>query len=318
MTIQAVRRLARSGRNYDFTWRYLFNCAPTLAYRMRRQGLAGEAQRVLSDLNRDGIAITSARALFGEEHTFNELCAAFEHLQDAVREPLAQARRSADGGEPGAEKKFIFEYLGHRPVLEPHEIYARFALQQSMLQIANAYLGMYTRMRYYNIWHTFKSQAEARQSQLWHRDREDRYILKAFVYLSDVFEGAGPFTYAAGSHGKGDVKEQPEAFVEGGVKRSNDAQMAKVVAPERWIKGLGPKGTIIFADTQGYHKGGLARERDRIMYTCMYTSPASESQEFLQRGEEIPYPNDQALAFALAAPKGGAWLSWNPGGFCTP
>jgi hypothetical protein len=318
MMRSALRNLVRRGRNYDLTWRYLFNFAPSLAYQMKRPGLSGEAQRVLTELNRDGIAVTSAQALFGEEPAFRELYQAFEGLQDSLGEQLSKARGNGGEGQPAGEKSFIFEYLGQRPVLEPEAVYARFALHQRILQIANAYLGMYTRMRYYNIWHTFTSQAEARQSQLWHRDREDRYILKAFVYLSDVVEGAGPFTYAAGSHAKGGLRQQPEYFVEGGVKRSTDAQMAKVVAPDRWIRGTGPKGTIIFADTQGYHKGGLARERDRIMYTCMFTSPASESQEFLQRSQHIPYPKDKALAFALAAPKGGAWLSWHPGGFCAP
>jgi hypothetical protein len=31
---------------------------------------------------------------------------------------------------------------------------------------------------------------------------------------------------------------------------------------------------MIFADTHGYHKGGLARERDRLLYVAEYTSLA--------------------------------------------
>jgi hypothetical protein len=176
---------------------------------------------------------------------------------------------------------------------------------------------MYTRLRYYNIWHTFTTQAEAQASQLWHRDREDRYILKVFAYLCDVGEGAGPFTYAAGSHAKGNVQNKPAYFLEGGVQRSTDSQMAKILSPERWIKGVGPKGTIIFADTQGYHKGGLARHQDRIMYTCMYTSPSSESREFWQYPESGYQPINRAQAYALAPPKRGAWLKWNPKVFTT-
>jgi hypothetical protein len=315
MALNTLRRFVRTGRNFELTWRYLFNFAPTLSYRMKHPSMTSEAERVLADLNRDGIAITSAKALFGQDLCFDELCQAFDRLQLSVSDHLSRARENAFSTEEVGEKSFIFEYLGHSPVLDPREVYARFALHENVLQIANAYLGMHTRLRYYNIWHTFATQAEARESQLWHRDREDRYILKAFVYLCDVGEGAGPFTYAAGSHAKGSVKTEPESFLEGGVKRSTDPQMAKVVSPERWIKGVGPKGTIIFADTRGYHKGGLAREQDRIMYTCMFTSPASESREFLRRTANIPYPNDKARAFALAAPKGGAWLSWRPGGF---
>jgi hypothetical protein len=313
MAMTALRRVVRAGRNYELTWRYLFNFAPTLSYRFARPLIEGEAAQILSDLNRDGIAKISTQALFGGDSCFNELFEAFTSLRDSQAKQLEAAR--GDENEQVGEKSFIFEYLGARPLLEPNQIYARFALHEKILQIANAYLGMHTRLRYYNIWHTFTTKELARQSQLWHRDREDRYILKVFVYLSDVGEGAGPLTYAAGSHTKGDVKTKPEFFLEGGVERSTDDQMAKVAPPERWIKATGQKGTIVFADTRGYHKGGLAREQDRILYTCMFTSPASESKEFMQRTTGIQYPLEKALAYALAAPKGGAWLRLRPRGF---
>src|ERR1044072_3143420 len=246
MPLQTLRRLIRSGRNFEPTWRYLFNCAPTFAYQIRRPMLTDESARVLADLNCNGIAITSAPALFNADPCFDELYESFARLQHESSRQIETARTQANSSNQGGEKRFIFEYLGARPMLEPSQIYARFALHEKLLQIANAYLGMYTRLRYYNIWHTFTTQTDARASQLWHRDREDRYILKAFVYLNDVGEGSGPFTYAGGSHAKGGVQDRPEFFLEDGVERSTDGQMAKVVPPERWIKGVGPMGTIIF------------------------------------------------------------------------
>ena len=312
MVLSALRRLVRAGRNYELTWRYLFNFAPTLSYRIKRSPVGPEAARVLADLNRDGIAMTSAQALFGEKQCFNELCQAFNHLQRSSLDQVGQARMRDALSQHIGKKSFIYEYLGHHPELDPRQPYARFALQENILQIANAYLGMHTRLRYYNIWHTFPSQAQARESQLWHRDREDRYILKVFVYLCDVGENAGPFTYAAGSHLKGEMKKESEFFLEGGVPRSNDSQMEKVIPREQWIKGVGAKGTIIFADTHGYHKGGLALEKERIMYTCMFTSPASESHDFWGSPNKTFKPSNQAEAFALAAPKRGPWLRWNP------
>jgi hypothetical protein len=70
--------------------------------------------------------------------------------------------------------------------------------------------------------------------------------------------------------------------MEGGVRRTTDDQMNAVFPKENWKKGTGKKGTIIFADTRGFHKGGEARTKDRLMYTCMYTSRASESKELLK------------------------------------
>jgi hypothetical protein len=142
---------------------------------------------------------------------------------------------------------------------------------------------MRAKLRYYNVWYTAASSVEARESQLWHFDREDNYILKVFLYLDDVDEGAGPFTYAPGTHRKGKHWGiSPEFHLEGGVRRTTDDQMKKVYPEEKWIRAVGKKGTIVFADTRGYHKGGEARTKDRLMFTCMYTSPASESRQLLQ------------------------------------
>jgi hypothetical protein len=296
-----LRQIARSSRSLEFTWRYLFNLQSTLTYRKTRHALSSEAARALVDLNRDGVAITNASALVGT-HAFDELKAEVDKLEKDLGDSLATARTAASDPEAIGSKTFNVELLGSRPVLDPDSIYARFALQDPILQIANAYFGMYTRLRYYNVWHTFATQSQARESQLWHRDREDHFILKVFVYFSDVDNGGGPFTYAKGSHPKRKLRKQPEYFLEGGVKRSDDRQMAEVVPPNQWVKGTGPKGTIIFADTQGYHKGGLARDRDRIMYTCMFTSPASESKELFELPSAILPPADRERRFALSVP----------------
>jgi hypothetical protein len=162
-------------------------------------------------------------------------------------------------------------------------------LQKPILQIANAYFDMYIRIRSYNVLHTFTTLGEASTSQLWHRDRDDlHYILKVFVYLSDVIDGAGPFMYAAGTHSKKKLRREPDYFLEDGyVMRSDDSQMAEFVPPERWAKCVGPKGTIIFADTRGHHKGVGPRARPGIMYTCMFTSPLA-SELFKRARRNIP------------------------------
>lgn len=310
MAAKSLKRLIRAGRRFGPTWRCVYNAGPSLAYWFNRRPLSDQSASVLANLNRDGVALTSVKALLGESACYEELCRNIQGLQGELSEQITLAR---DGSAQAGKKRFNLEYLGSKPVLDPDAVYARFALQDGILQIANAYLGMYTRLRYFNVWHTFPTQAQARESQLWHRDREDRYILKMFLYISDVDEGAGPLTYAAGSHLKGKMRREPAYFLEAdGVKRSDDRQMAEAASPENWIKATGPQGTIVFADTHGYHKGGLARERDRLMYLCMFTSPASESQELLKRSVEINSPDERKRAFALAAPKRGPWCALTP------
>ena len=297
------RKIAHAGRHFTPTWRYGFNLKSTLAYRFGQPvswaAINGEARRVLDELNRNGVAITSVEKLFSNTSCFDELCRAVDELENDWAGQIATERAKANCYDTG-HKTFLFELLGKHPQLDPDSVYTRFALQQPILQISNAYFGMYTQLRYYNIWHTLTTNTEARESQLWHRDREDHSILKLFVYFTDIDEGAGPFTYAPGTHHKGASRSTPKFFVENGVRRTTDGQMAAIVPQEKWVKGIGKKGTILFADTAGYHKGGLARAHDRLMYTCMFTSPTSQAPELFNRPSSIASPVDKAQALALA------------------
>jgi hypothetical protein len=301
--MEALQRVARAGRNWEPTWRYIFNFAPTLKYKVGGRAPAGEAARVLSTLNRQGVAITSASRLLGSPALFEELSAAVDARERELAGAIARARAEAASPKPGEkQKEFIYPLLGARPTLDAGDIHVRFALQTPLLTIANAYFGMFTRLRYFNVWHTFTTQGDAHSSQLWHADRDDlHYVLKVFVNLSDVNEGAGPFTYAPGTHGKGARRTQPAyLFKEGYTTRSSDEQMAQVVPPSEWITSVGPKGTIILADTRGYHKGGLARTLDRIMYTCMFASSTGVAELF-DRPSHLPLPSDEAQAYAMNA-----------------
>lgn len=282
-----------------FKWRYVDNLVPSLAYRSNHQPLPHEARRVLAELNRNGVAITSSVILLGSNSLYDELKPAVDHLEKSMEGQIAAVRAAAKN--PESHKGYISSLLGDRPTLDPDDIYVRFALQKPILNIANAYFGMRTRLRYYNVWHTLATQVPPRDSQLWHRDPEDYYILKVFVYLSDVDDGAGPVFYAAGSHLKGNLRKEPAySQKRGDARRTDDPQMAEVIPPERWVKATGPKGTIIFADTRGYHKGGLARERDRIMYLCMFTSQAAKCRDFFERPSTISAQLTKEQAFALS------------------
>jgi hypothetical protein len=186
--------------------------------------------------------------------------------------------------------------------LDTSSVFARFALQKQILQIVNGYYGMFTRLEAFNVWHTFPASHPPRSSQLWHRDPDDPHCtMKVFVYLSDVDEGAGPFHFAAGSHAKGCFHGEPAfLFRDGNTSRSDDAQMATVVPRECWKRCLGPKGTIVFADTRGYHKGGHATQRDRILFVSMFSSRSARIVNSFERPKQILTPKDREQAYALS------------------
>lgn len=268
----------------NFVWRYGRNFAPTVQHRLGGNSQLGSFERaVLDKLDSDGIAITSIDELFAENAEFQELCSETGRLLELRRPEIEKLRASANDEDTVGSKTFNLEFFGSELTVKEPDVFFRFALNNSFLKIANAYFRMTAKLRYYNVWQTFASRSTARESQLWHFDREDRFILKMFLYLDDVDEGTGPFTYAPGTQTKGrDHGIRPEFFFEGGVRRTTDEQMNAVFPKNRWVTGTGEKGTLIFADTRGYHKGGEARTKDRLMYTCMFTSPASESRDLLR------------------------------------
>jgi hypothetical protein len=283
----------------DLTWRYVANLKPCFDYQRMRKSLTPVQQRLVADLKRDGIAISSVEQLLGKASLFEELESAVWSCEVSLADEINQAR--LDAGKPDHVKSYCFHLLGRSQVWDLNSIFLRFAVQPVILDIANAYFGMLTRLLYYNVWHNLPIQSEARESQLWHRDPEDRQILKLFVYLSDVDQGSGPLSYAPGTHALGAVKTVPESRLlkEGStyVRRSDDVQMSAVISRENWITALGPKATIVFVDTRGYHKGGLVRDHDRIVYTCMFNSRASSYP--LRHELSVPPQMDEAVAFAI-------------------
>ncbi len=286
-------------RDNELYWRYVANFKPWLSYQLRYQEPLNDLQRLLlRDLKRDGIAITTVADLMGGSFLFEELETAVWNLEAGLSSKINEAHKQADG--PGIKTYFI-ELLGIRPVLDPNTIFVRFGLQPVILGLVNQYFGMYTRLRHFNVWHTFPSKTAPRNSQLWHRDPEDHYIVKIFVYLTDVNEKVGPLIYAPGTHARGGIKSIPESFKEANTtaRRSNDDQMSAVVPPQRWVTAVGPKCTVIFADTRGYHKGGMVREGVRILYTCTFTSQACLRAEYFERKIPVLLYPDKALSFAL-------------------
>lgn len=290
--------MIRSLRKTDLVWRYGFNFSPTLRHIFAGNGsgrLNDVEKRLVASLRTDGVAVSSVEELFGDVSGYDDLLATTSEMLEARSEEVSGLRLSAQSDAEIGVKTFNLEMLGSSISFDPENVFARFALSAPILRIAKSYFQMTVLLRYYNVWKTFASNGTSRESQLWHVDREDNYILKMFLYLDDVDEGAGPFTYARGTQRNGRNRAiEPEYFLEGGVRRTTDEQMKAVLPESDWIKCTGKRGTLILADTAGYHKGGEARTKDRLMYTCMYTSQASESKRLLS----IPLDLDRSVLAA--------------------
>lgn len=220
--------------------------------------LSAPAAEVHERLRRDGIAITRFDELFGSTALFDEASAEARALYEAhvARPPVAEAGR----------KPFLHQLAIVEDLASP---FARIALHAAPLGIANGYLGMRSLLRTVQVWLTVPTEGPALETQLWHRDADDLMNVKVFVWFTDVTREAGPFTYAPRTHPIGDRRQLPERDDQG---RSTDAQMEAVVPAADWIVSTGGPGTVVLADTCGYHKQLKPRSAERLALVVQYTS----------------------------------------------
>jgi hypothetical protein len=217
------------------------------------------AQRGLVDqLAQNGFARGRFDELFGETALFDEAAAQAQRLykQRGERCPAGNgkatylaklATRRYDAGDP----------------------FVRIALHPAVLAVANGYLRLRSTLRALELWHTWPTPGEAIQTQLWHRDADDVMNVKLFCYFTEVSRAAGPLTYAPGTHPLGHRRTRPERDEN---LRSTDNQMAEIVPPSEWVVLEGGPGTIVFADTCGYHKQLKPESKERLKLVAQYVS----------------------------------------------
>ena len=54
-----------------------------------------------------------------------------------------------------------------------------------------------------------------------------------------------------------------------------DGELEKRIPEDGVRTFIAPKGTLVFCNTSGFHRGGFATERARVLATVTYSSPAS-------------------------------------------
>jgi ectoine hydroxylase-related dioxygenase (phytanoyl-CoA dioxygenase family) len=230
-------------------------------------------QRIVAGLEQEGYAVVPFRELFPDE----ELAAAIEEHGAAFAGRTEKAL--AEGNEsirvrPG--KEFVVRLLSYGVDVGLEDPWFRACVSRRMLDVANTYLGLWSKLEYVDVWYSVPQPegAERVASQRWHRDFNDRRLVKAFLYLVDVDERMGPLEYVPGSAGDG-----PYASIWPwrplGENYPSQEEFARRVPDASVRTFTAPRGTLIFCDTSGFHRGGLSTTRPRVLATATYSSPAS-------------------------------------------
>jgi hypothetical protein len=255
-------------------------------------------QRIVGELERDGCSLLTFPELFPED-----TWAAVEAQGDAfIEDTKAGLAGDREGLRVREGKEFVVRLHSYDVELGPDDPWFRACASHRVLDIANTYLGLWSKLEYVDMWYSVPQPAEAARisSQRWHRDFNDKHLLKAFLYLVDVDENTGPFQYVPGSAPGGRYADAwPWRPL--GENYPPEDELEKRIPEDAVRTFTGPRGTFLFCNTSGFHRGGFATARPRVLATCTYSSPASlaslteRSYSYTGSLEEL----DEATRFAV-------------------
>jgi len=273
-------------------WLYGANFSGTLQA-MKHAPVYPDTRRIKEILEKEGIVKDNAAAFLTSDGV-DSLAEAKIHLLNVSRSSEVQdaiESKTVDDKLIDAQNKpYLVNLLPSRSPLSPDSAVVRVALDAKLLEIIAGYLGTWPRLYGVNSWLNFPTGDPARASQLWHRDPEDLKIIKVFIYLVDVGDDGGPFTFIPKTHSFGEYAGLAPKDRDG--IRILDKEMDHTFPPEKQFVCTGPADTMILADTVGFHRGGNPRSKNRILLTFAYTSSSGRKPQLKIAGEPSWDMND--------------------------
>ncbi len=253
-----------------------------------------------------GIAFVRYDELGLDPEEWHRLCRsahAFGHSEKVAR---AIESYAADSVNPRSADAYLVKRYGEDPTFTSDDPLLKVGLAQPVLDTVNSYLGLWSKLIYTDLWHSIPIDVGRRiGSQRWHRDPEDRRMIKIYLYFSDVHAGAGPMEYVPGSctTGPGRYRDLWPWRPRGARYPPEETFDQHVAASDR-LACVGSPGTLIFCDTDGFHRGGIATTGVRLVATWTFVTPATISmvsqRRFLVEDLNAPQtPLSPAARFAI-------------------
>ena len=257
---------------YELHDRLLSNRKSRQLFSEDRPELDDVQRGILADVEAQGYSAVSFGDLFPAEH-WQELEAMADRF---VAETEADLAAGGDNVRVRAGKEFVVRLHSYGVELGLDDPWFRAVASRRLLDIANTYLRMRSKLEYVDVWYSVPQQegAERVSSQRWHRDYNDKHLLKVFLYLVDVDESMGPFQYVPDSQPGGQYADA-WAWTPLGQNYPTEEELESRIPASAVHTFLGSKGTLIFCNTAGFHRGGFSTTKPRVLATATYSSPAS-------------------------------------------
>ncbi|MGH9642978.1 MAG: hypothetical protein ACRD3Q_11170 [Terriglobales bacterium] len=151
-------------------------------------------------------------------------------------------------------------------------------LSAPILRVVSTYMNLWPKLIYADAWYSIPMDPGKRiGSQQWHRDPEDKQMVKVYLYLSEIDEGAGAMEYILGtSNALGGQGMKIGEWKAAGANLYPPTELVEQsFSDAQHFYCTGPVVTLLFCDTTGLHRGGISRSRPRVVATWTFVTPAS-------------------------------------------
>jgi hypothetical protein len=266
---------------YEVNWHWAGNPASSRSFHRARPELNPVQERLVEELSKTGIAKCHFGELFQDQALWRSLEREVSEFSgsDAVQSAVRQRQRDFDEKRDvrAVEHYIINRYPQDRkPLITADSTLLNLYLNPLILDVANSYLDLWSKLIYFDMWHTLPLNTSTRfLSQRWHRDPEDRRKIRTFLYFSEVDESAGAMEYYIGSHYGGPYEQVFKWADPLETPYPPDGEVERQIPASKRVILEGPPGTLYFCDTAGFHRGGTTKSRPRILATSAYVTPAS-------------------------------------------
>jgi ectoine hydroxylase-related dioxygenase (phytanoyl-CoA dioxygenase family) len=162
--------------------------------------------------------------------------------------------------------KFIYETNALIKIAEIQNL----LLDKQILTIAQNYLNALPIIDIVTAWWSSPSKfADKNAAQFWHFDMDRPRWLKVFIFLTDCNISNGPHCFIEGSHKDNGI---PNILRSKGYQRLSDEEISSFYSQKKVKTFVATKGSILFEDTRGLHKGIKLESGNRLILQFQYST----------------------------------------------
>ena len=178
-------------------------------------------------------------------------------------------------------KPSVISYNTFGKKFDTFDSFPKIFYSEKILQIAQQHYNIAAKVRNVTLWInppiSKTNQANSKGSQMWHRDQEDISILKCFIYFKDLDKDSGALQYipysSTSSNGKySHIHPFPQLSGYPGERIINQR-----IKRDDMITAVAERGSLVFIDTNGFHRGGLIKSYTRNIGIATYLRPFATS-----------------------------------------